>query len=318
MPLFLTPRSNSGVLGESLPFRLDRGEAVVGRGADAQLVLSNPMVSRRHCVVSGEGDVWQVIDTSTGGTLVNGRRIAGPQALRHGDVLTIGDVELEVGIESQAAEPASPGQRLNLDSWQRAPRAAPPSTWDRGESAPPRIVTPVVPAVPPAPIATPAGTAGALLQSAGLSRNPAGDDAQLLASAGAILRASVAGLIAMSRMRSKARAELGAQSETAAVGPLEAEGAIEDVLAQLLAMSPAAAGDAIASACRDLDAHERATLAAMQAAFAAALDQFAPAAIKQRASSDATAWQAYERAFDSADGFVEVFAAALGEAYRNS
>ena len=53
----------------------------------------------------------------------------------------------------------------------------------------------------------------------------------------------------------------------------------------------------------------------MQGTFAAALDQFAPAAIRQRTSGEAAAWKAYERAFADKDGFTEVFARELARSY---
>jgi predicted component of type VI protein secretion system len=270
------------------PFRLDRGEAVVGRGADAQLVLANPMVSRRHCVISGEGANWQIVDTSTSGTLVNGERVAGTQPLRHGDVLTIVDMELAVSLGESGSETAAPSQRMNLDSWQRATPDAPPPGWETRERTQQRVGVPLTSRS--APVTQ-------FLEAAGLARAPVpATDEQLLAAAGAILRASAAGLSALARSRRKAQNEMGVEPPEND-GPFEAENSPQDVLVRLLAMAPAPAGEAVAAACRELEAHERATLAAMQTAFAAALDKFAPA-------------------FGHPEQFAEVFADALVEAYR--
>jgi predicted component of type VI protein secretion system len=297
MPLFLTPRSKGGASGElPPPFRLERGEAVIGRGTDAELTLANPMVSRRHCIISGEGDGWQLVDTSTAGTLVNGQRVVGTQPLRDGDVLTIVDIELAVTIGEDGSQPPSSSQRMNLDSWQRAAPSipptspsTPPSGWETRERTQSGIGM---------PLAGRSAPAVQFLEAAGLARVPvAAGDEQLLAAAGAILRAGVAGLSAMARTRRKARAELGVERDAGGAGPLEAGKSSEDVLLRLLTMPPAAAGDEVAAACRDLETHERATLMAMQAAFAAALDRFAPA-------------------FGTADQFAEAFADALVEAYR--
>lgn len=290
MPLFLTPRSKGGASGEPPPpFRLDRGEAIVGRGADAQLVLANPMVSRRHCVISGEGDNWQIVDTSTSGTLVNGERVAGSQPLRHGDVLTIVDIELAVTLGESGSETAPPAQRMNLDSWQRVTPDAPPPSWETRERTQQRIGV---------PLTSRAAPVTQFLEAAGLARAPiAANDEQLLAAAGAILRATAAGLAAMARSRRKAQGEMGVEREEKDEGPFDAGNSPEDVLLRLLAMAPAPAGEAVAAACRELEAHERATLAAMQTAFAAALDKFAPA-------------------FGTPEQFAEVFADALVEAYR--
>lgn len=290
MPLFLTPRRTDGGTGDSPPpFRLDSGEAVIGRGAEAQLVLANPMVSRRHCVISGEGGNWRIVDTSTSGTLVNGERVAGAQPLRHGDVLTIVDSELAVTIGESGSETAPPGQRMNLDSWQRVTPDAPAPRWNTRERTQQRIGLPV---------ASRSAAVAGFLDAAGLARAPiAATDEQLLAAAGAILRASSAGLAALARNRRKALGEMGVEREAAEEGPFEAANSPEDLLLRLLAMAPAPASEAVAAACRDLEAHERATLAAMQTAFAAALDRFAPA-------------------FGKPGEFAEAFADALVEAYR--
>ena len=81
---------------ETLEFRCD--ELDVGRtGCD--VTLPGPTVSRRHCAlrVSDEGQLL-VVDQSSNGTFLNGRRVrpAAPTRVRVGDCLTIGDWELSL------------------------------------------------------------------------------------------------------------------------------------------------------------------------------------------------------------------------------
>jgi ABC transport system ATP-binding/permease protein len=86
---------------------------VIGRAAEVDLVLSHPEISRRHCRVSLEGEIWSVEDLgSQRGTSVNGARISGRTALKPGDQIQIGPVILAFGVGSEepsgATELASP------------------------------------------------------------------------------------------------------------------------------------------------------------------------------------------------------------------
>ena len=69
---------------------------VIGREqASADLVLSDSNVSRRHAELSRTDAGWTIADLgSTNGTRVNGQRITS-QALRSGDVITLGLIELQ-------------------------------------------------------------------------------------------------------------------------------------------------------------------------------------------------------------------------------
>lgn len=125
-----------------------------------------------------------------------------------------------------------------------------------------------------------------------------------------VLLAALSALIRLAQDRRKARADLGlAQADEA---PLPEA---QDLARQFAQMPPTEAAARIEAIYREIDAHQRAVLGAMQAGLHAALDQFAPEAIKHRARSDAEAWQAYEKAFAAQDGFVEIFAQALTRHY---
>jgi hypothetical protein len=66
---------------------------LIGRNESCDLVVSNPLVSRRHCQILWDGVYCTIEDLgSTNGTYVNGQRLAAAYALRPGDRLQIADV----------------------------------------------------------------------------------------------------------------------------------------------------------------------------------------------------------------------------------
>jgi DNA-binding NtrC family response regulator len=71
------------------------GSAVIGRSAEADLVLPNPSVSRRHArlTIDPAEALLEDLD-SQNGTCVNGRRIGAPARLEPGDVIAVGAVTL--------------------------------------------------------------------------------------------------------------------------------------------------------------------------------------------------------------------------------
>jgi diguanylate cyclase (GGDEF)-like protein len=80
------------VHGEGLGTRAMIGEApmVIGRGPDVQLRIDHGSVSRRHCELWRDGDVYRVRDLgSTNRTLVNERAISEAR-LQDGDLIVVG------------------------------------------------------------------------------------------------------------------------------------------------------------------------------------------------------------------------------------
>lgn len=227
-----------------------------------------------------------------------------------------------------------------------APTAAPVSasldSW--GPSAPsPSAAAPPIPAAPPAPHrATGGGPWASFLAGAGvdpelLKTSP--DEA--LAAAGEAMLRMTAGLVVMLEARARAKAQLGAQGtalELQGNNPLKFARTPERAVAQLLnpperGFMPTSA--AIEDAFKDLQAHQMATLTAMQGALAATLARFSPAAIRQRAESrgvlakiipaarEAELWKAYEREFEgvakgSDEAFMDVFAKEFRVAYEKA
>jgi DNA-binding response OmpR family regulator len=71
-------------------YPLSSGVISVGRGADNDVNLSSPHVSRRHAELRWDADSYVLHDTdSKNGVFVNGRRLTEPHTLASGDVIAI-------------------------------------------------------------------------------------------------------------------------------------------------------------------------------------------------------------------------------------
>ncbi len=99
----------------SLPLAHD--EYALGRAEANSIRLTDRNISRKHAVLSKNGQGWLVRDNdSYNGTFVNGVRVVGEQHLRHGDLVQLGDYRLELVDESllQAPSPAPAGRGTTL------------------------------------------------------------------------------------------------------------------------------------------------------------------------------------------------------------
>lgn len=77
-------------------------QVVIGRGAAADISLTDPGISRRHARLVATSDGWVLSDLqSANGTFVRGRRVVEPLLLRTGDRFAVGSVELELVAEEQ-------------------------------------------------------------------------------------------------------------------------------------------------------------------------------------------------------------------------
>jgi hypothetical protein len=78
---------------------LSGSRVVIGRSREADVVIQDPNVSRRHAEVRREDGAWQIVDLgSTNGIKVNGRRVANAP-LRPGDQVTIGVTDLTFELD---------------------------------------------------------------------------------------------------------------------------------------------------------------------------------------------------------------------------
>jgi pSer/pThr/pTyr-binding forkhead associated (FHA) protein len=81
------------------------GPVTIGRSRDADLVLADELVSRRHAVVTPTATGAVVEDLgSRNGTFVNGQDVHGPVRLESGDQLQLGITLVELRSATQIAE----------------------------------------------------------------------------------------------------------------------------------------------------------------------------------------------------------------------
>lgn len=83
------------VRDEARRHQLCQGQTSVGRRADNDIVFTDLTVSNAHMKIVQEGNQFILHDMgSSAGTLVNGYPVVDGHALRNGDVLLLGDVQL--------------------------------------------------------------------------------------------------------------------------------------------------------------------------------------------------------------------------------
>ncbi|QGN55433.1 type VI secretion system-associated FHA domain protein TagH [Novosphingobium sp. Gsoil 351] len=251
----------------------------------------------------------------------------------------------------------------NSIDWKRggfgaAAPAPPPAAWPDPVAASPVAASQPSPAPPspapapaPAPLAqseAPAAMAQAPAAELALEAFLAGagvppdtvqqDPAAALHQAGMLLRGLVAGMVMMLEARARAKSQMGAQGtglEISGNNPLKFARNPDQALRHIL--NPAERGFmgadlAVEDGWRDLQAHQLATLKAMQGALRSTLERFSPKSIRSRAETrgmlekilpgarDAALWKAYERefsgvAFDSDEAFMDMFAKEFRKAY---
>jgi len=92
-------RRQALLVGEGRRNVLSGSHVVVGRSREADIVLADPNISRRHAELRRDEDGWQVYDLgSTNGIKVNGQRVK-QAALGPGDRLTIGVTDLTFELD---------------------------------------------------------------------------------------------------------------------------------------------------------------------------------------------------------------------------
>jgi type VI secretion system FHA domain protein len=232
------------------------------------------------------------------------------------------------------------------DAWTSEPSAEPRGrSWaavaGRQPSDDPAAAWGNLPVTPSARAAAPGDDWSAFLAAAGLSAGEFGAEPRaVLAAAGSLLRRLVAGMVVMLEARAKAKAQLGAQGTVPGLdsNPLKFARSPEGALLQLLKAPERgfmSADRAVEDGFRDLQAHQMATLVAMQGALSATLARFSPQAIRERAETrgllarilpaarEAELWNAYVREFEgvargSDEAFMDVFARQFRLAYEKA
>ncbi|MFL6436079.1 MAG: sigma 54-interacting transcriptional regulator [Terriglobales bacterium] len=91
MAVSLTPRlvALAGPMADAV-IPLQEAEVTIGRGTSNQLCISDPILSRQHCIISSDNQQFVIRDLgSLHGTVVNGVPIS-QQLLQHGDQIGLG------------------------------------------------------------------------------------------------------------------------------------------------------------------------------------------------------------------------------------
>lgn len=110
------PRLVSDGVDPAVRYDISDGEHIVGRSPDADVVVSDHSVSRRHARIDRHGQHVVVVDLrSSNGTFVNGRRVEGRTGLAAGDVVRLGAVELRFESDADDTGPAPVGVGARFD-----------------------------------------------------------------------------------------------------------------------------------------------------------------------------------------------------------
>ena len=99
-------------LTDGREYQLDAAPFVIGRDAAARVVIDSDLVSRRHAEILATPAGHSLVDLSSNGVEVNGRRITAPVVLRLNDVIKVGPAEFRYHVADTAQAPAGAGYRL--------------------------------------------------------------------------------------------------------------------------------------------------------------------------------------------------------------
>lgn len=141
--------------GRALEVSPDRSGSVVGRSTEADLILEDGSVSRKHARLELRGDAWFVVDLgSANGTFVGGQR-TGESRIEDGHEVRFGSVSLKAEI----AEPESPDATVAIPSmtavFDAPDLSRPPAGVGTDETQAVDAETLGPPPAPPAPPASP-------------------------------------------------------------------------------------------------------------------------------------------------------------------
>jgi serine phosphatase RsbU (regulator of sigma subunit)/pSer/pThr/pTyr-binding forkhead associated (FHA) protein len=109
---------------ESSIVKLDRMKLTIGRSSRNDICISDPFASRLHAEIRRENDQVMLVDNgSANGTYVNGQRVTSLLPLHLGDIIRIGETEIEYTLGEQdmlsgatVFLAGSPAQSLPVDT----------------------------------------------------------------------------------------------------------------------------------------------------------------------------------------------------------
>ena len=301
----------------------DQAPISIGRDSTCSVVLDDPNkhISRFHVEIEElDGVYWMAVVSKVNPVMVGGRRY-GPGTrlvLKSGDSFEIGEYEVQVSLPEGEAAPATPPPadptappvsdspllRVLANAAPAAATPAPPSgvtptasptvaedpALQEATFVPTAAFRAMARAQPGASLA-PDAALRAFLEGAGLAfkEMPAAQAERMLRDCGAILRATVEGIMLLLVSRGEMRKELQAEDRTM-VGagnnnPLKLMSDPHEAMAYLFDPSERTDGfldpvQAVGDACEDLRAHEQALAAGMRAAVIGILRRLNPHALE--------------------------------------
>jgi hypothetical protein len=137
---------------------MPRGTFLIGRGADCQLALDDPLVSRRHAAIRVADDGSATVEDlgSRNGVFLNGVRIDKPEPLRDGDLIRIGSQDIAFCDAPDDSHPGAMSRaRVTMQQVDVAAIFAEPTGGAGPGSAPVTAPSPAVAIPPPPPSAPP-------------------------------------------------------------------------------------------------------------------------------------------------------------------
>jgi predicted component of type VI protein secretion system len=334
MPVSVRILNRSGIRPSLYASRdFDQPPVSIGRDSTCSVVLDDPnrRISRFHVEIEEQDGVyWMSVVSKVNPVMVAGRRY-GPGTrltLKNGDAFEIGEYEVQVSLPEAAAAPVkappadptappmsdSPLLRVLASASPQAPAPVPAPTTTRTPSPAVADFDPALQEatfVPSAAVKAlaraqsgaslePDAALRAFMEAAGLpfKEMPAAQAERMLRDCGAILRATVEGIMMLLAARSVMRKELQAEDRTM-VGagnnnPLKLMSDPHEAMAFLFDPSERTDGfldpvQAVGDACEDLRAHEQALVAGMCAAMIGVLRRLNPHALEAAFEKSTTA-----------------------------
>jgi predicted component of type VI protein secretion system len=333
MPISVRILNRTGVRPALYASRdFDQPPISIGRDATCSVVLDDPNkhISRFHVEIEElDGVYWMSVVSKVNPVMVSGRRY-GPGTrltLKSGDTFEIGEYEVQVSLPETAEAaatpaPADPTAPPMGDSpllrvlANAAPSAATPAPTPTATPTPsptvaedpalqeatfvPTAAIKALARAQPGASLAPDAALRAFLEGAGLPFKEvnAAQAERMLRDCGAILRATVEGVMMLLVSRGELRKELQAEDRTM-VGagnnnPLKLMSDPHEAMAYLFDPSERTDGfldpvQAVGDACEDLRAHEQALVAGMRAAIIGVLRRLNPHALEVAFEKSTTA-----------------------------
>ena len=282
---------------------VDKLPVSIGRDAGCTIALEDPNkhMSRFHVEIQEDGGTyWLVVVSKVNPVMVKGQRY-GPGTrlpLNSGDSFEVAEYEVQVLLPARAPAPApaAPPAKVAPDATNPILTAAKAPALDdtKPVAAPKQEPPPEHTFVPQKAQAgeAPSHALRAFFEGAGLAHkelSPAQAE-RMLRECGAILRASVEGIMMLLLARAEMRKEFAGEERTMVAArdnnPLKLMTDANEAMDFLFGSAQRAEGflepvQAVSDACEDLRSHELALMAGMRAAILGALRHFDPHALER-------------------------------------